>query len=68
VPHEINLNIFEPVIEVVVNQAGYFGIARKRAYKQAERYLKNLGLWEKRLAAVRILSGRMKQRLMIDRA
>ena len=68
VPQEINLNIFEPVIQVVVNQAGYYGIPRKRAYKQTERYLKKLGLWERRLDAVRTLSGGMKRRLMIVRA
>jgi len=68
VPQEINLNIFEPVVQVVVNQAGYYGIERKRAYKHAERYLKKLGLWEKRLDAVRTLSGGMKRRLMIVRA
>jgi ABC-2 type transport system ATP-binding protein len=68
VPQEINLNIFEPVIQVVVNQAGYYGIARKPAYERAERYLKKLGLWERRLDAVRTLSGGMKRRLMIVRA
>jgi ABC-2 type transport system ATP-binding protein len=68
VPQEINLSIFEPVIQVVVNQAGYYGIERKRAYKQAERYLKKLGLWERRMDAVRTLSGGMKRRLMIVRA
>ncbi len=68
VPQEINLNIFESVVQVLVNQAGYYGVERKRAYRQAELYLKKLGLWDRRLHAVRTLSGGMKRRLMIARA
>ncbi len=68
VPQEINLNIFEQPIEIVVNQAGYYGIERKEAYKRAERYLKQLNLWDKRHDQARTLSGGMKRRLMIARA
>jgi len=68
VPQEINLNIFEQPIEIVVNQAGYYGIERKEAYKRAERYLKQLSLWDKRHDQTRTLSGGMKRRLMIARA
>ena len=68
VPQEINLNIFEASIQVVQQQAGYYGIERRRAYERAEHYLQQLGLWEKRFDAVRMLSGGMKRRLMIARA
>lgn len=68
VPQEINLNIFEPPIEIVVNQAGYYGIERAEAYRRAERYLKQLSLWDKRHDQARTLSGGMKRRLMIARA
>ncbi|MHB8745197.1 MAG: ABC transporter ATP-binding protein [Gammaproteobacteria bacterium] len=68
VPQEINLNIFEPPIEIVVNQAGYYGIERSEAYVRAERYLKQLNLWDKRHEQARTLSGGMKRRLMIARA
>ena len=68
VPQEFNFNVFEPVEEILVNQAGYFGIARKTAFERAEQYLKQLGLWEKRRAQARDLSGGMKRRLMIARA
>ncbi len=68
VPQEINLNIFEPVIEIVVNQAGYYGIAREQALQRAQRYLTQLGLWAKRNDIARTLSGGMKRRLMIARA
>ncbi len=68
VPQEINLNIFEPVVEIVVNQAGYYGIPRREALTRAERYLNQLGLWERRNDQVRTLSGGMKRRLMIARA
>ncbi len=68
VPQEINLNIFEQPIEIVVNQAGYYGIERKEAYARAERYLKQLSLWDKRHDQARTLSGGMKRRLMIARA
>ena len=68
VPQEFNFNQFEPVGEIVVNQAGYYGIPRALAWQRAETYLKQLGLWEKRLGMARQLSGGMKRRLMIARA
>jgi len=68
VPQEFNFNQFEPTIEIVVNQAGFYGISRKVAYQRAEKYLKQLGLWEKRRVIGRELSGGMKRRLMIARA
>jgi len=68
VPQEFNFNQFEPTIEIVVNQAGFYGISRKEAYQRAEKYLKKLGLWEKRHVIGRELSGGMKRRLMIARA
>ncbi|HHW77484.1 MAG TPA: ABC transporter ATP-binding protein [Xanthomonadaceae bacterium] len=68
VPQEFNFNQFEPVIEIVVNQAGYYGIPRNPAQQRAEIYLKQLGLWEKRRGMARELSGGMKRRLMIARA
>jgi len=68
VPQEFNFNQFEPVVEIVANQAGYYGIGRKLAYQRAERYLKQLGLWDKRRDMARELSGGMKRRLMIARA
>lgn len=68
VPQEFNFNQFEPTIEIVANQAGYYGINRKLAYQRAEKYLKQLGLWEKRYVIGRELSGGMKRRLMIARA
>jgi len=68
VPQEFNFNTFEPVEEIVVNQAGYYGIDRKPARVRAERYLKQLGLWDKRREQARNLSGGMKRRLMIARA
>lgn len=68
VPQEFNFNQFEPTIEIVVNQAGYYGISRKVAYQRAEKYLKQLSLWDKRHTIGRELSGGMKRRLMIARA
>jgi ABC-2 type transport system ATP-binding protein len=68
VPQEFNFNIWEPTIEVVINQAGYYGIDRKTATVRAEKYLKQLGLWDKRHTMSRNLSGGMKRRLMIARA
>jgi len=68
VPQEFNFNVFEPVYEIVVNQAGYYGIPRKKAALRAELLLKQLGLWEKRRDMARELSGGMKRRLMIARA
>lgn len=68
VPQEFNFNIFNPIINTVINQAGFYGIARKEAYGRAEKYLKLLGLWEKRHEPAMNLSGGMKRRLMIARA
>ncbi|GLS26319.1 ABC transporter ATP-binding protein [Marinibactrum halimedae] len=68
VPQEFNFNQFEKVFDIVVNQAGYFGIERSVAMKSAEKYLRQLGLWEKRDNPARMLSGGMKRRLMIARA
>ncbi len=68
VPQEFNFNQFEPLIEIVANQAGYYGIERKRAYERAEHYLRKLSLWDKRHAMARDLSGGMKRRLLIARA
>ena len=67
VPQEFNMNVFENIIDVLIYQAGYYGLSRKEAAKNAEFYLKKLGLWEKRNNAVRFLSGGMKRRLMIAR-
>lgn len=68
VPQEFNFNQFEPVIEIVINQAGYYGIDRQTARKRAEKYLKQLDLWHRRHNVARELSGGMKRRLMIARA
>lgn len=68
VPQEFNFNWFEKVIDIVVTQAGYYGIKRDIALERAEKYLKKLGLWEKRNAKAMMLSGGMKRRLMIARA
>jgi ABC-2 type transport system ATP-binding protein len=68
VPQEMNFSIFERVEDIVVNQAGYFGIDRKTALVEAEKNLKKLRLWDKRHQMARNLSGGMKRRLMIARA
>jgi ABC-2 type transport system ATP-binding protein len=68
VPQEFNFNQFELVIEILVNQAGYYGIPRELAYQRAKTYLKQLELWDKRNVMARELSGGMKRRLMIARA
>lgn len=68
VPQEFNFSIFEKVMDIIVWQAGYFGMPRDKALKRAERLLKDLGLWEKRNQPSRNLSGGMKRRLMIARA
>ncbi len=68
VPQEFNFSSFESVWDIVVNQAGYYGLNRKVAGERAEKYLKKLGLWDKRKVASRMLSGGMKRRLMIARA
>ncbi|UAA38511.1 ABC transporter ATP-binding protein [Paraneptunicella aestuarii] len=68
VPQEFNFNQFETLLQIVVNQAGYYGVPRKIATERAEKYLKQLDLWEKRNSPSRTLSGGMKRRLMIARA
>ena len=68
VPQEINFSQFETCLEIVLNQAGYYGIDRKTAHQRAEKYLGQLGLWGKRHERSRNLSGGMKRRLMIARA
>ncbi|MFC1796502.1 ABC transporter ATP-binding protein [Pseudomonadota bacterium] len=68
VPQELNFNHFERPMEIVVNQAGYYGISRDVALKRAEKYLKQLQLWDKANDISRTLSGGMKRRLMIARA
>lgn len=67
-PQEINLNIFENCEQILLNQAGYYGISRQQALPRAEELLQQLGLWDKRHSIVRKLSGGMKRRLMIARA
>jgi len=68
VPQEFNFNSFEPVEEIVVNQAGFYGVPAKHARIETEHYLKLLGLWQHRRSQARRLSGGMKRRLMIARA
>src|ERR1700683_4140797 len=67
VPQELNFNQFESPMTIVVNQAGFYGIARAEARVRAERYLKQLQLWDKRHGAARGLSGGMKRRLLCAR-
>jgi len=68
VPQEVNFNMFETPFTIVVNQAGFYGIPRPLARERAEKYLKQLQLWDKRDGISRGLSGGMKRRLMIARA
>ncbi len=68
VPQEFNFNPFEPVGEILINQAGYYGLPRVEARRQAEHCLRQLELWDKREEQARSLSGGMKRRLMIARA
>ena len=68
VPQEINLNLWEKVGNVVMNQAGYYGIGGKLARERVEKYLRSLRLWDRREDTARSLSGGMKRRLMIARA
>ncbi|HBA35715.1 MAG TPA: ABC transporter [Gammaproteobacteria bacterium] len=68
VPQEFNFSLFEPPIEILINQAGYYGIPRPEARRRAEIYLKKMELWEHRNNQSRSLSGGMKRRLMIARA
>ncbi|MDR5868134.1 ABC transporter ATP-binding protein [Halomonas koreensis] len=68
VPQEFNFNQFEKVIDIVLAQAGYYGMPRREALPRAEQLLRDLGLWDKRNGSARMLSGGMKRRLMIARA
>ena len=68
VPQEINLNLFDGIFNILVNQAGFYGVPRKESLKRAEHYLKQMELWDKRKEMARSLSGGMKRRLMIARA
>ncbi|MEQ8313791.1 MAG: ABC transporter ATP-binding protein [Gammaproteobacteria bacterium] len=68
VPQEVNFNLFEKVGDIVTTQAGYYGLPRKLARERCEKYLRQLGLWDKREDRSRSLSGGMKRRLMIARA
>jgi ABC-2 type transport system ATP-binding protein len=68
VPQEFNFNQFEQVRDIVVNQAGFYGLPASIAGERADKYLKELGLWDKRDVPSRMLSGGMKRRLMIARA
>ncbi len=68
VPQEFNFSMFEKVEDIVLQQAGYYGLPRAQALLQTEKYLKKLNLWDKRHTAARMLSGGMKRRLIIARA
>jgi ABC-2 type transport system ATP-binding protein len=68
VPQEFNFHNFEKVFNIVADQGGYYGMPRKLSEERAEKYLRKLGLWDKRDEAARVLSGGMKRRLMIARA
>ncbi|WP_083002265.1 ABC transporter ATP-binding protein [Halomonas sp. GT] len=68
VPQEFNFNQFEKVIDIILAQAGYYGMTRKEALPRAKQLLSDLGLWDKRNGSARMLSGGMKRRLMIARA
>ncbi|MCS5712382.1 ABC transporter ATP-binding protein [Candidatus Berkiella aquae] len=67
VPQEFNFNVFEKCIDILTNQAGYYGIEYAKAKERAEYYLKRLGLWDKAYDPARTLSGGLKRRLMIAR-
>ncbi len=68
VPQEFNFNPFETITQIVVNQAGYYGVTQHEALERAKEYLTRLELWNKRNERARMLSGGMKRRLMIARA
>ena len=68
VPQEINFNMFEQPFQICVNQAGFYGVPRNIAAERAEKYLKQLALWDKAFDVARTLSGGMKRRLLIARA
>jgi len=67
-PQEFNFNPHEPNIEILINQAGYFGIARTEAKIQAEKLLKKMELWDRRFDVAQSLSGGMKRRVLIAKA
>ncbi|MGE3319734.1 MAG: ABC transporter ATP-binding protein [Candidatus Berkiella sp.] len=67
VPQEFNFNVFERCIDILTNQAGYYGIPYPKAVERAEYYLKRLGLWDRADSPARTLSGGLKRRLMIAR-
>lgn len=67
VPQEFNFSVFEKVEDIVIQQAGYYGIPRSKALENTKKYLTELGLWDKRKSSARELSGGMKRRLMIAR-
>ena len=68
VPQEVNLNLFDRLLNIVVNQAGFYGIPKHEALPRAKRVLEQLSLWDRRDDIARNLSGGMKRRLMIARA
>ena len=68
VPQEFNFNMFEQPFDICVNQAGFYGIPRAEAHRRAEKYLKQLVLWDKAFQTARQMSGGMRRRLMIARA
>ncbi len=68
VPQEFNFSQFEKVFDIVMTQAGYYGIPPQLARERTEKYLRRLGLWEQRTKQARMLSGGMKRRMMIARA
>jgi len=68
VPQEVNFSLFEKVFDICVTQGGYYGLPRKLAEERSEKYLKQLGLWDKKDQQSRNLSGGMKRRLLIARA
>lgn len=68
VPQEINLNVFDRVENIIVNQAGFYGISKKHARSRAQKCLEQMHLWDRRDEVARNLSGGMKRRLMIARA
>lgn len=68
VPQEMNFSLFENITQILINQAGYYGIPKKIAVERLEFYLKEMGLWRMRIQPAFRLSGGMKRRLMIARA
>lgn len=68
VPQEMNFGLFENITQILIYQAGYYGISKKIAIERAEIYLREMGLWGMRKQSAFRLSGGMKRRLMIARA